>query len=375
MNTPNAIAPPRKSIPLTSLLIQLAVLILACALVAWFVGNASTNLKERGLASGFAFIHDAADFGISEGLVSYETGDSYLRAFAVGVSNSVRAAVPAMVLATVLGFFLGVAQISRHPLIRKLGKTYVDVVRNVPLLIQILLWYFLLTETLPSPQQPLQWMGLAILSKAGLAVAAPTGQAGLWWLTSAAIVVGGCLLVWPLFRWGKGRMLMLIALACIVWLGLPLDWEVPTVGSFGVNGGATLSTEWLALVAGLTLYTASYCAEIVRAGLQAVPRGQWEAAHALGLTWRQTLVRVVLPQSLRVMVPPYTSTLMSTLKNSSLAIVVGYPDIVSVATTSLNQTGQAIECIAIIALVYLSLNLITSLVMAWVNARVQIKER
>ena len=375
MNTPVALLPPRKPLPIVSILIQLLVLALVVAVLAWFVNNVSGNLRERGLASGFSFVHDSADFGISEGLVPYETGDSYLRAFSVGVSNTLRAALPAMVLATALGFLLGVAQISRHPLIQRLGKTYVDVVRNVPLLIQVLLWYMFLTNGLPNPQDPVQWAGLVVLSKAGLAVVAPTGQAGLWWLTSAAIVVGGSLLVWPMFRWGKGRILLLLALGSLVWLGLPLDWESPTVGAFGVNGGANLSTEWLALVAGLTFYTASYIAEIVRGGLQAVPRGQWEAAHAMGLSWNQSLVRVVLPQSLRVMVPPFTSTLMSTTKNSSLAVAVGYPDIVSVATTSLNQTGQAIECIAIIASVYLVLNMLTSLIMAWVNARVQIKER
>jgi general L-amino acid transport system permease protein len=375
MNNATDARPPRKRVSLVSLLVQLLALVVACALLAWFVGNASSNLKERGLASGLGFVHDSADFAISEGLVPYETGDSYLKAFAVGASNSLRAALPAMALATVLGFLLGVAQISRHPLVRGIGKVYVDVVRNVPLLIQILIWYFVLTNVLPDPQKPVQWAGLAFLSKGGLAIVAPTGREGLWWLTSAALVVFVSMVVWPLFRWGKGKLLLLSALLAIVWLGLPLNWERPSVSDFGVVGGATLSTEWLALVLGLILYTAAYCAEIVRAGLQAVARGQWEAAHALGLTWHQALRRVVLPQSLRVMVPPYTSTLMSTLKNSSLAVAVGYPDIVSVSTTAMNQTGQAIECVAIIASVYLSLNLLTSIVMAWVNARVQIKER
>jgi len=189
---------------------------------------------------------------------------------------------------------------------------------------------------LPSPEQPAQWADSIFLSKGGLAVPAPSfGEAG----------------------WGA------------------LHWDIPQITTFGVSGGAVLSPEWLALVGALSLYGAAYCAEVVRAGLQAVPKGQWESGHALGLTWGQTLIRVVLPQGLRVMVPPYTSLVMNTIKNSSLAVAVGYPDIVSVATTAMNQNGQAIECVAIIASVYLALNLVTALVMAGVNRRVQIQER
>ncbi|HJV61893.1 MAG TPA: ABC transporter permease subunit [Albitalea sp.] len=308
---------------------SIAWLVLALALVlalgSWLVHNAAANLAARHIASGFGFLNDSAGFAISEGVVPYDSGDRYALAFAAGIANTLRAALPAVLLASVLGFAAGIAQISRHALLRLLAVGYVDIVRNVPLLVQVLLWYFALTSLLPDAERPLQWDHLVFLSKGGLTVTLP--------------------------------------------------WQPAEVGAFGVNGGATMSPEWLALVSALTLYAGAYCAEVVRAGLQAVPRAQWEAAHALGLTRGQALRRVIVPQALRVIVPPYTSLVMNTIKNSSLAVAIGYPDIVSVATTSLNQNGQAIECIAIIAGVYLLLNLATAAVMGVVNTRVQLKER
>ncbi len=320
---------PAARLNLRSLGLQAAALVAVVALGAWLVHNAALNLAARNIASGFGFLKDSAGFAISEGLVPYEAGDTYLRAFVAGVANTLRAAIPAIVFATVLGFLVGIGQISKHALVKLLARTYVDIVRNVPLLVQVLLWYFALTLLLPDNAEPFSLGGAVFLSKGGLAFPFP-GAAG---------------------------------------------WEVPQLGGFGVSGGATLSPEWIALVTALTQYSGAYCAEIVRAGLQAVPRGQWEATHALGLTRGQALRRVIIPQSLRVIVPPYTSLVMNTIKNSSLAVAIGYPDIVSVATTSLNQNGQAIECIAIIAAVYLALNLLTALVMGIVNRRVQLKER
>jgi general L-amino acid transport system permease protein len=324
---------PRARLDLRSLALQGAALAAVVALGAWLVHNAALNLAARNIASGFAFLKDTAGFAVSEGLVPYEPGDSYARAFAAGVANTLRAAIPAVVFATVLGFILGIGQISKHALVKLLSRTYVDVVRNIPLLVQVLLWYFALTLLLPDPDTPLALGNVAYLSKGGLAFAMP----GI----------------------ADGRLV----------------WDKPMIGAFGVSGGATLTPEWLALVIALTQYSGAYCAEVVRAGLQAVARGQWEAAHALGLTRGQALRRVVIPQSLRVIVPPYTSLVMNTIKNSSLAVAIGYPDIVSVATTALNQTGQAIECITIIAAVYLALNLLTALVMGLVNRRVQLRER
>jgi general L-amino acid transport system permease protein len=324
-----AVAPPKPRLDPRTLGLQGLALAGVVLVIAWLVHNAALNLAARNVASGFGFLGDIAGFAISEGMVPYEAGDTYARAFAAGVANTLRAALPAAMLATLLGFGLGIAQISRHALVSLLSRAFVDLVRNIPLLVQVLLWYFALTELLPAADSPLRLGSIIFLSKGGLALPMP-GTHG---------------------------------------------WEVPQPGTFGVEGGAVLSPEWLALVGALTQYSGAYCAEIVRAGLQAVPRGQWEASHALSLSRGQSLRCVVVPQALRVIVPPYTSLVMNTIKNSSLAVAVGYPDIVSVATTSLNQNGQAIECIAIIAAVYLTLNLITALILGMVNRRVQLKER
>lgn len=372
----SSIAPPRRRIKPVAIALQALVLAAVLALLAWLVHNTSVNLRERGVASGFGFVHDAAGFAISEGLYPYEIGDNFLHAFAAGIVNTLRAAIPAAIFASLLGFALGIAQVSRHVLISRLARTYVDVVRNIPLLVQLLLWYIMLTASLPGSETPLQWEGIISLSKGGLHVAMPDAASGWWALlaggVAAAVVIGAWrrLLGPSLGRWGAGLLV-----AAAVWWLAPIGWDRPAVGMFGVTGGASLSTEWLALVCGLSLFSAAYCAEIVRAGLQAVPRGQWEASHALGLTRNQTLRQVVVPQGLRVMLPPYTSLLMNTLKNSSLGVAIGYPELVSVASTSLNQTGQAIECIAVIASVYLCLNMITALAMSLINSRVQIKER
>lgn len=368
------LGPPPVPVPYRSIAWQALALAAVVALGAWIVHNAAANLAARHIASGFGFLHDSAGFAIAEGPVPYEPSDSYARAFAAGLANTLRAAVPAVVLATLLGFAVGIALVSRVPLLRAVSRAYVDIVRNVPLLVQVLMWYFALTELLPASESPLRFAGTLFLSKGGAAFPAPE-------LPAARLLLGLALTAGlPLLAWRARRLRWLAQLAAwgavaAAWLLLPVSWERPEAGVFGVAGGASLSPEWLALVAALTQYAGAYCAEIVRAGLMAVSRGQWEAAHALGLTRGQALRRVVLPQGLRVIVPPYASLVMNTVKNSSLAIAVGYPDIVYIATTSLNQNGQAIECIAVIAAVYLSLNLLTAMLMAFVNRRVQFRER
>jgi general L-amino acid transport system permease protein len=366
--------PPRPPLNLRSLGLQALALVLVVLLGAWLVRNATTNLAAQNIASGFGFLSDTAGFAISEGVLPYEPSDTYARAFAAGVANTLRAAMPAVFLATVLGFALGIAQTSRHALVRLLSRGIVDIVRNIPLLVQVLLWYFALTELLPGTDTPLQVDDVAFLSKGGFTFAVPDLTASQA-IVPLALTVVLPWLAWLAAPWRRITLPLSLLLVIGVWLLWPDSWQRPQIGGFGVSGGATLSPEWLALVIALTQYSGVYCAEIVRAGLQAVPRGQWEATHALSLTRWQALRRVIVPQSLRVIVPPYTSLVMNTIKNSSLAVAIGYPDIVSAATTALNQNGQAIECIAIIAAVYLTLNLLTALVMAVVNVRVQLKER
>lgn len=369
-----AARPAAPALNLRSIGLQALALAGVVALGGWMVHNAASNLSARHIAAGFGFLNDSAGFPIAEGLVHYEPSDSYGRAFVAGFANTLRAALPAVALATLLGFALGVAQLSRHALVRGVARWYVDIVRNVPLLVQVLLWYFALTELLPGSEAPLSLRETLFLSKGGAAFPAPELS------TAAALLLAAATLALPALAWRlPGRRAAAQALAwlalAVLWWWLPAGWERPEHGTFGVTGGGALSPEWLALVLALTQYSGAYCGEIVRAGLMAVPRGQWEAGHALGLTRGQALRRLIVPQGLPVIVPPYTSLVMNTIKNSSLAIAVGYPDIVYIATTSLNQNGQAIECIAVIAAVYLALNLLTAVVMAIVNTRVQFKER
>jgi general L-amino acid transport system permease protein len=308
------------------LALQAALAALLVAAGAWFAGNTQANLAARGLSSGYDFFRESAGFAITEGPVRYEPGDTYLVAFAAGAANTVVAAVPAIALTTLLGLLLGIASIAPNALLRGVVRTYVDGARNVPLLVHVLLWYSLLTNALPDSDAPLKALGL-YLSKAGL------------------------------------------------FMPHPLTGELPAMGAFGLAGGLQLSPELTAIVLALAGYTCAYCAEIVRAGLQAVPKGQWEAAHALGLTRWKAIRLVVMPQAMRVIMPPYISLALNTIKNSSLGVAIGYPEIVSVGTTSLNQSGRAIECISVIAGLYLLLNIVTSLLLNLYNRRVQIRER
>lgn len=295
-------------------------------LILWFVSNTQANLAARGLSSGYDFLLDPAGFAIAEGMMPYQIGDSYLRAFLAGASNTLMVAIPAVLLTTLVGAVLGIAAISPNPLLRGVVQVYVDGARNIPLLVHVLLWYAVLVQFLPDTRTPLN-LGPIYLSKGGL------------------------------------------------FMPHPLTGEVPVMGNFGLIGGLQVSPEFTALVMALMTYTAAYCSEIVRAGLMAVPKGQWEAAHALILTRGQTIRRVVMPQALRVILPPYISLVLNTIKNSSLGVAIGYPEIVSIGTTSLNQSGRAIECISIIALIYLLLNIISSFLLNLVNRKVQIKER
>ena len=316
-------SPPRKPVSMLAWLLQVCLVVSLAALLAWLVHNAQANLRERNMAAGFGFLFsDSAGFAVGEGWIPFGEDDSYFWALLAGALNTVRVAVPALVLASLLGLVLGIASVAQNPLLRGLVHTIVDVLRNIPLLVQVLLVYIIATEALPNAEDALSLAGF-YLSKSGLI----------------------------------------------------LPWGQVEVTPFGVHGTHVLSTEWMSLVLSLMLYAGAYCSEIVRAGLQSVARGQSEAAHALSLSRWQTLRLVLIPQGLRVAIPPYTSLMLSTVKNSSLGVAIGYPDIVSVATTTMNQTGRAIECIAVIGSVYLLINILVSFVMAQINRRVAIKER
>jgi len=323
--------PPKPRLDRRSLLYQALAIAALLGLGAFLFANTADNLHRQGIPSGFGFLLDPAGFGIGEGLFPFAAGDAYWQAFAAGLANTLRVALPGIVLTTLLGTALGVGRQSRNILLRGLCTAYVELFRNIPLLLQLLAWYFVLADLLPAVADARQ-LGYLYLSKSGLAFPAPV--------------------------WESGRLLL----------------EFPERNAFSIGGGGTLTPEFLAVLLGLVLYSSAYLAETVRSGLQAVPRGQVEAAAALGLSRRQTLRRIVLPQALRLIIPPATNQFLNLTKNSSLAVAVGYPDLVSIANTTLNQTGRAIECIALIMVVYLALSLATAALMGWFNHRAMLHQ-
>ncbi len=365
----------------------LALLVLALGL--WFLGHHTlANMRERGIQSGLDFLWQTAGFDIGESLLTFESSQSYFMAFAVGLLNTLRVALLGCVLATVLGTLVGVGRLSRSALLRGLCQAYVECFRNVPLLLQLLMWYLLFTELLPDAAQAWQ-LGPVFLSKGGLSFPVPLWVAGHAW-GAAGLLAGG--LAGELYRRraraqdeAAGRMrrlgwvplLSLLAGGLLGWLlgGAPTAADVPVRGEFAIENGGALTPEFMALLLGLVAYTAAFVAEVVRSGLQSVPRGQSEAAAALGLSRAQEMRLVQLPLALRVIIPPMTNQYLNLTKNSSLAVAIGYPDVVSIANTAINQTGRAVECIFIVMLVYLLLSLATSGLMNRYNARAAIRER
>ena len=387
------IAPPKKrwswrSQAFRALVYQVLALAVIGGLVWYLAHNTATNMRQRGIQSGFGFLLGTAGFDIGESLFAFDSGESLLQAYLVGLSNTLRVAVLGIVLTTLLGTLLGVGRFSRNALVRGLCRVYVEAFRNIPLLLQLLMWYLFFTEVLPEAAQAWQ-VGPLFLSKGGLNFPIPVWALGHQ-LAALGLLVGvGAALLWRtraqrLFESdGRVRSLfwapMAVLLACGVlgWLagGAPLATNFPVRGEFAIEHGGALTPEFLALLVGLTTYTAAFVAEVVRGGIQSVSLGQAEAASALGLSQGQSMRLVMLPQALRVIIPPMTNQYLNLTKNSSLAVAIGYPDVVSIANTAINQTGRAVECIALIMVVYLSTSLFTSLLMNWYNARAAIQER
>jgi general L-amino acid transport system permease protein len=359
------------------------------ALVAWlgyqFVLNARANLQAQQITSGFGFLANSAGFGINQSLIPYSEADSYGRVFLVGLFNTLLVAGIGIVLATLLGFVIGIARLSPNWLLARLAGGYVELIRNLPLLFQILFWYLAVLGTLPGPRQSISLWGAIFLNNRGLIVPAPVAGTGAGYVAGAFIF--GVFATIALGYWAKKRqartgrrfpllrasVVLLVALPLMILAaaGFPIGMETPELRGFNFVGGIRLIPEFVALLFALTIYTAAFIAEIVRAGILAVPRGQTEAAFALGLRRGLTLRLVIVPQALRVIVPPLTNQYLNLTKNSSLAIAVGYPDLFAVfAGTTLNQTGQAIEIIGITMAVYLAISLLTSALMNWYNARI-----
>jgi len=352
--------------------------------------NAKANLDAQKIASGFGFLDNTAGFAINQSLIPYDESDSYGRVFLVGLLNTLLVAGIGIVLATILGFFIGIARLSRNWLLARLAGGYVELIRNLPLLFQILFWYLAVLGPLPGPRQSLSLFGEIFLNNRGIIVPAPVAsdEAG----TVFAVFAASLIAIVAINFWArrlqirKGRRVPLLGtslailivplLIALIATGFPIRFKRPELRGFNFVDGLRLLPEFVALLVALTTYTAAFIAEVVRAGLLAVPRGQSEAAFALGLRRGLTLRLIVVPQALRVIVPPLTNQYLNLTKNSSLAVAVGYPDLFAVfAGTTLHQTGQAIEIIAITMAVYLAISLITSVLMNWYNAHIRIAGR
>ena len=355
----------------------------------WLLSNTLANMKARGIQSGFDFLLQPAGFDIGEDWINYDSNNPYWKAFLVGVVNTLRVAVIGIVLTTILGTILGVGRFSRNALIRGICYCYVEFFRNIPVLLQLLMWYLIFTEYLPQITEAIRVGNWLFVSKNGISFPTPK-----WALGYTLAVAGfGLGIVASVFYArlarkafdvsGKAQPVLWISAAIIVgvsilgWLvgGAPTGLNMPVLTETQVEGGGALTPEYLAVLIGLVLYTSAFVAEVVRAGIASVPLGQHEAGASLGLSRGQAMRLVLLPQALRVIIPPMTNQFLNLTKNSSLAVAVGYPDVVSISNTSLNQTGRAVECICIIMLIYLTTSLATSGFMNWFNKRSAIKER
>ncbi|MCF8501199.1 MAG: amino acid ABC transporter permease [Rhodospirillum sp.] len=352
--------------------------------------NTLHNMESRGITTGFGFLDRAAGFGILMSLIPYDETMTYGRTFIVGLLNTLMVSILGIILATILGFLLGIARLSKNWLIAKIALVYVETLRNIPLLLQIFFWYIAVLRSLPSPKQSLGIGTSAFLNNRGLYIPAPVTESGFGvvLLVLAAAIVG----VWFMARWAKARQMatgqpfptFLAGLGIIIGaplltflvLGVPMSLDYPALKGFNFIGGTRIIPELMALLTALTMYTATFIAEIVRSGIQAVSHGQTEAANSLGLKTGTTLRLIGIPQAMRVIIPPLTSQYLNLTKNSSLATAIGYPDLVSVFMgTTLNQTGQAVEIVAMTMAVYLAISLIISGLMNWYNKSMALKER
>ena len=373
---------------------SLAYQVLLCAVVAFLVwgaiSNAVDNLRRANIASGFGFWDNTAGFDISQTLIDYSTTSTYGRAFWVGLLNTLLVAGLGIVFATILGFAIGVARLSSNWLLSRMAGFYVETLRNLPLLLQLLFWYNAVLKALPAVQQSLALPGGGFLNNRGLYLPQPVllpGSGWAWAALAAGVVAALGFRVWGRRRqartgeqtptlWVTLALVIVPPLAALALSGFPLRFDFPEGGRFNIRGGIEVLPEFMALLFGLVIYTAAFIAEVVRAGVLAVAKGQTEAAYSLGLKPGPTLRLVVIPQAMRVIVPPLTSQYLNLTKNSTLAVAIGYPDLVQIfAGTVLNQTGQAVEVIAITMAVYLVISLATSGLMNLYNRRVALVER
>ncbi|MFO0993405.1 MAG: amino acid ABC transporter permease [Hyphomicrobiales bacterium] len=372
-----------------ALLVQIILLVIFGILAYEIVHNTLANLRSRNISSGFEFLSKSSGFDIIQSLIPYSSSSSYGRALLVGFLNTVLVSAVSIVAATIIGFIMGVMRLSKNWLVARVATLYIEIFRNVPLLLWIFIFYGAVLQPLPGPRQALTLFDSFFLSNRGFMMPRPLFGDGAW-LGGAGFILA-VIACWFVARWAKARQLqtgdtfpllwtsigLIIGLPLIGFAlaGFPVQWELPVLKGFNFNGGITVIPEFMALFLALSIYTGTYIAEAVRAGIMSVSHGQTEAALALGLRPTRVLRLVVIPQAMRVIIPPLASTYLSLTKNSSLAVAVGYPDLVAAGGTVLNQTGQAIEVVGIWMVVYLSLSLLTSGFMNWFNSRMRLVER
>ncbi len=392
----NARAAPKRGLRLSwsdpmfrNIVWQVLIVGLVVAVVWYLVANTQHNLEVRRIATGLGFLSNTAGIPIAETLIPYDPAvNTWGRAVIEGILNTFKVAVVGIILSTILGTLIGIGRLSKNWLVAKVTSVYVETLRDIPVLLQLLFWYGLL-QALPGPREFRGSTSWIFISNRGLKLPILVWEPAHWWALGACVL--GLILtmawnatanrrrdatgvkppVWP------AALLLMAGFPALVWasLGAPHEIDFPALKGFNFAGGGTITPEYFALLLGLTLYTAAYIAEIVRSGIQAVPKGQWEAAAAIGLHPGAVLKLIVLPQALRVIIPPMTSQFLNLTKNSSLAVAIGFQDVVSISGTMLNQTGQAIEGVGIIMAVFLAFSLSISLFMNWYNARIALVER
>jgi len=372
-----------------AIVFQVVALFLVALVSYYLFSNTQANLERQSIATGFGFLEKEAGFEIGESVIEYSAADSYADALLVGALNTIKVSFIGILLTTILGTIIGIARLSSNWLVSRLAAGYIELMQNIPVLLQLFFWYAIFYESFPSPRQALTPFAGVFLCNRGLIFGVPethAAHAAMGWAFVIALALG-----WGLNRWGRQRqartgqmfpavrvtLALAVFLPLLAWFayGAPTAMDIPELQGFNFKGGVTVSPEFSALLMGLVLYTAAFVAEIVRAGIQSVGRGQVEAAMAVGLRPGQVLHLVILPQALRVIIPPLTSQMLNLTKNSSLAIAIGYADFVAVTNTTINQTGQAIEGVALIMLAYLFFSLSTSVFMNWYNKKMALVER
>ncbi|MBX3575642.1 MAG: amino acid ABC transporter permease [Rhizobiaceae bacterium] len=371
------------------LIYQILVVLLLVLAISWIVGNTIDNLRRANIASGFDFLNRRSGFDVAQSLISFSADSTFGRALVVGLLNTLLVAACGIVTATIIGFLVGIGRLSRNWLIAKICTVYVEIFRNIPPLLVIFFWYLGVLSVLPAVRESIELPFDSFLNNRGITIPKPLWGEGAWLLPVAMLL--GIGMTWfvagrayqrqmatgqrfPVFWTGLALIVGLPLLAFIA-AGFPLSFEPAVKGTFNIQGGFTIKPEFLSLYLALSFYTASFIAEIVRAGILGVSRGQTEAASALGLRPGPTLRLVIVPQALRIIIPPLTSQYLNLTKNSSLAVAIGYPDLVQIGQTTMNQTGQAIEVVAIWMIIYLGTSLSTSLFMNWFNAKMALVER